>query len=160
MLFVHRVVCLFGIRIHIGGLQLPPVPSGSGSASINLSRATKLKDITFRHGSLDMDWIIGALRTITPNHRDLRQITIYPSSRLTTFNVGTNIRLSIARQWLDLDRLLVQFWESRSIRTRVGCVRLGEERETAEYCVGCLLPEAMGKGIVDLVERREHTQQM
>jgi len=51
---------------------------------------------------------------------------------------------------LDLDRLLVEFWESRSIRPRLGCLRLEEERERVEYCIRCLFPETMERGIVDL----------
>jgi len=141
------------IYIHINGLLLPA--DGSGSASINLSRATRLKHVAFRYGgSQDVNWIIGAIRTITPQHGDLQRITIHLPSRLTSFSVGTNVRQAIgegiAAQWLDLDRLLVEFWESRSIRPRLGCSKLEEKRESVEYSIGCLFPEIMERGIVDL----------
>jgi len=140
------------IRIHVNSLLLPAV--GSGSASIDLSRATRLKNAAFRYDSQDVNWITGALQTITPQHRDLQQISICLPCRLTSFTVGTDVRQTvgeaITRQWLDLDRFLVQLWESRSIRPRVGCLRLAEERQNVEYSIGCLLPEAMERGIVDL----------
>lgn len=80
-------------------------------------------------------------------------------SHLTSFDVGTNIRQTVgeatARQWLDLDHLLVELWESHSIRPKIGCVKLGEERQNVEYCVGCLLPEVTERGIIDVVEYRK-----
>ena len=153
-----RVVRLFGMRIRANNLLLSPV--GSGTASIDLSRATRLEGVAFRYnGSKDLNWVIRTLRTITPEHRHLRQISIYVPSRLTSFDVGANIGQTIGgtitRQWLDLDHLLVQFWESRLIRPRVECVRLGQRRQSAEYCVGGLLPETTKRGIIDLVEYRK-----
>ena len=75
---------------------------------------------------------------------------------LTCFDVGTNIRQTVgeatARQWLDLDHLLVEFWELCSIRPRVECVTLGKKQQNAEYCIRFLLPEMMERGIIDLVE--------
>ena len=65
---------------------------------------------------------------------------------------GANVRQAIGEanfeQWLNLDRLLVQFWESRSIRPKVVCAKLREGRDWA----GCLLPEITGRGIIDLFE--------
>jgi len=55
----------------------------------------------------------------------------------------------VSRRWSDLDHLLVEFWESRSIRPRVGCKRLGEKQQYMDYCIGCLLPEITKRGIVD-----------
>ena len=56
-------------------------------------------------------------------------------------------------QWLDLDRLLVQFWESRSIRPRVIWAMAEREREVMRDSIGQLLPEITERGIIDLVER-------
>jgi hypothetical protein len=50
---------------------------GSEPASIDLSKATKLKDVVFQPKSWSVEWITTALRTITPKHRDLRQISIH-----------------------------------------------------------------------------------
>ena len=54
-----------------------------------------------------------------------------------------------SRRWSDLDRLLVEVWESRSIRPRVGCRGLGEKQRDMDSCIGCLLPEITKRGIVD-----------
>jgi len=125
------------------------------SASFSLSKATKLRDAAFRPDSQNIEWVIMALETITPEHQELRQISIYVPYHLTLYNVGADIRQSlgekISRRWSDLDRLLVQFWESRSIRPRVGCVRVGEEGQNTEHLIGCLLPETTKRGIVDPV---------
>jgi len=133
--------------------RLGPASIDLSEGSINLSGATRLKDLAFRYQSHEIGWIAEALGTITPQHGDLRRISIYLPFRLT---VGINVRESvgeaIVRQWLDLDRLLVQFWESHSIRSRIGCMRLWEKRRNVEYYVGCLLPEAAKRGVVDLVE--------
>ena len=56
-------------------------------------------------------------------------------------------------RWSDLDRLLVGFWESRSIRPKVMCPQPRTEDEgrvgdLAEY----LLPELTRRGIMDIVE--------
>jgi len=108
--------------------------------------------VVLRPGSQGAEWITIALQTITPQHRGLRQISIYVPFNLTFFNVGDDIRQSlgegISRLWSDLDHLLVQFWELRSIRPKVGCARL-EKGQNTEYCVGCLLPEVTKRGIAD-----------
>jgi len=94
-----------------------------------------------------------ALQTITPEHRDFRQISIYLPTHLTFWNIGADIKRSLgeatSRGWSDLDYLLVQFWEAFSIRPRVGCERRGEKGQNTEYCIECLLPEITERGIVD-----------
>jgi len=67
-------------------------------------------------------------------------------------NIGHAIGEGNYGQWLELDRLLVQLWESHSIRTRLICTILTEqEQELGDY-FGCLFPEITKRGIVDLVE--------
>jgi len=126
----------------------------SGPDSFNLSKATKLRDMVFLPGSQDVKWVTIALQTIAPQYRNLRTISIYLPIYLVSFDVGSNIRESLGEvvfgQWSDLDHLLVQFWESHSIRPRVGCKGL-RERSNTGYCIGCLLPETTKRGIVDLV---------
>ena len=56
----------------------------------------------------------------------------------------------IYREWLDLDRLLVQLWESRSTPPKITRA-INEEQETGDY-IGCLLPETTKRGIIDVVE--------
>ena len=132
--------------------NLPLFLGEPGSASISLSKATKLKEVVFRPGPRVVGWVIAALRTITPNHRDFRQITIRIPYYLTLPKVLASIRRAIGeenyRLWLDLDRFLVQFSESRSIRPKVVCTTARGTRGS----IGCLLPEASKRGIIDLVE--------
>jgi hypothetical protein len=130
-----------------------------GSAPIDLSKATKLTGVVLRLNSWSVRWITTALQTITPEHRDFRQISIHTPHDLILAGGDANVRQVIEEaayeQCLGLDRLLVQFWESRSILPRVICAtQTGEEQDTT-YCVGCLLPEITRRGIVviDLVER-------
>lgn len=55
-------------------------------------------------------------------------------------------------RWPDLDRLLVQIWESHSIRTRV--VQSGTVTEGAEDWVEHLMPESVKRRIVDFAGER------
>jgi len=128
------------------------LPQGeSGSASLDISGASKLRDVTFRINSSRVEWVTVALQTITPKSRDLRQISIYLPCYLTA--VGTDVRKrfgdQVVGEWLDLDRLLVRFWESHSIRP-IFARPDGEEWEEGD-CIGSLLPETTRRGIVDLV---------
>jgi hypothetical protein len=98
-----------------------------------------------------VEWITTALQTITPKHRDLRQITIEMSYHFALPTPPANLKQAIEEnrgQWLDLDRLLVQFWESRSVRLKVYTMGRG----VIDH-VRLLLPEVTGRGITDLVER-------
>jgi len=91
-----------------------------------------------------------ALQTITSEHRDLQQILFYvPPHPASIGNQETD------RQWMDLDRLLVQLWESHAIRTGLVYNAAGErEKAVCEYIKG-LLPEITERGIVELVESVE-----
>ena len=146
------------IRVRVCTDNLLLFLDGSEQASIDLSKATKLKDVVLQSKSWSVEWITTALRTITPKHRDLRQISIHVSYDPTTAGAGANVWQTIGpirEQWLVLDRLLVQFWESRSIRPRATCATwTGGEQDTKD-CVRCLLPETTRRGMVeiDLVER-------
>ena len=68
-------------------------------------------------------------------------------------DVSTYVRENVVH-WLDLDHLLVQFWESRSIRPKVVCPIPKEGKQSACMgdSIGCLLPEIVGRGIINLVE--------
>ena len=99
-----------------------------------------------------------ALQTITPEHRDVRRITIHIPHHLAIASADANIGQTIGEaahgQWLDLDWLLVQFWESRAILSKIICpTRKGEEQNTRNLFV-CLLPELTRRGIIvlDLIE--------
>lgn len=119
-------------------------------ASIDFSRAKSLKQVAFWLGALDDVWITLALKTLTPNHRDLHQISIYiPVNRFLKTRLAME---EIHRQWADLDHFLVQLWESNAIHTRV-IYRLKGEKEARE-CVRGLLPEMTKRGTVELVDQR------
>jgi hypothetical protein len=147
----------FGIRIRTGNLLLFLVKSGS--ASIDLSKARKLNDVAFLRGRSSAQWVVTALQTITPKHRNLQQITLYapyaPYNPTLNRADPTNVRYAfgetIYRQWLELDHLLAQLWESHSIRLKV---LYHECPEVTSSCVDTLLPEVTRRGIVDLVKGR------
>ena len=127
------------------------------SASFNLFKVTKLRDVVFRLGSLTVEWITMVLQTITPNHQDLQHILIYVNGHiLPPVRPGVRVRETVGRevfrQWSDLDRQLVQLWESRSIRLRVLCGSMGEYQRRMEYSIESLLPAASEEGMIDVVE--------
>jgi hypothetical protein len=137
--------------------NLLPFLDRPGSASFNLSKATKLKDIMFRLDWWSVQWVITALQTISPDHRDLRQITIHIPYHSPITGADANIRQAIGEtdytQWLNLDRLLVRLWESHSVRPKVAVpTEQAEGSECTRDHVGHLLPEIANRGIIDLAE--------
>ena len=145
----HSPGTFIHIRHHTDNSSLFQV--GSAPGSLDLSKATRLRDLVFRPESRSAEWITMALRTITPEHQDFRRITIHIPFYLTFFGAGARQSLgeTAFRQWLDLDRILVRIWDSRAIRPNVGCVRLGQRRESTKLCIGSLLPEITKRGIID-----------
>ena len=147
---------------------LPPLlDAGTPKAPFpDLSRASKLKDLTFVCTASDVSWITAALQTVEPGN--LQQITII----LRREPQGDATERTIPRQrWQNLDRLLVQLCTSYSIRPRLvytpdigpGANRrtLGSllcpgedtrERDTRDYVLN-LLPELANRGLVRLVQR-------
>ena len=116
------------------------------SPIIDLSKATKLQDVVFRPRSLSVEWIATALQTTISKHRELQKITIGFPFYVTSINLDTIKRSVIYRDWLDLDLLLVQFWETRSTGSKVVCVLwMGREQDVRGY-TECLLPEMTKRG--------------
>jgi hypothetical protein len=105
--------------------------------------------------SWSVQWVITTLHTITPKHRDLRQITIdLPDSSVVigaSADLGKAIGEEDFGQWLDLDRLLVQLWESHSIRSRVVYVEWNNMINGIRY----LLPEITRRGLIHLIKSSE-----
>ena len=91
-----------------------------------------------------------ALRTITPEHRDLRHISITVPYHQDLYNASSVFEEEEYKKWLDLDRLLVQLWESRSIRPEVICTRVKNGEQGVRDSIGRLFPEITSRGIVDL----------
>lgn len=77
---------------------------GSWEDSINLSRATKLEEAVFRAISRDVRWVTGGLRTITPAHKDLREVSLIIPSLATDRGFDEDAHTQRA----GLDRVLVQ----------------------------------------------------
>jgi hypothetical protein len=121
-------------------------------ASIDLLKATKLKDVVFRPKSWSVKWITMALQTLTPKHRDVRHITIRVPYNLTVAGTDADIRRAVGEtgygQWLDLDHSLVQFWEARSICPKVVCTTGTRGEQGTRDFFGCLLPEITRRRIV------------
>jgi hypothetical protein len=121
------------------------------SASVDLSNATKLKNVAFEPISRSVKLITATLRTAS-NLQDLEEISIYLPHHITATSVGTDVGRVIGeengREWLNLDRLLVQFWESSSIRPKVVCLTKRGTEDSIGY--RCLLPEITKRGIIDL----------
>jgi len=124
-----------------------------GSASVDLSKAIKLKAIVFRVGSLTVGSITMALRTITPEHRDLRLVSISVDTALGFIspNIEHGIPVRLHEQWSDLDRLLVQFLESGLVCPKViVCSALKEEMREMRDSLGWFLPRAAERGLIEL----------
>jgi hypothetical protein len=123
----------------------------AGTASIDLSKAMKLKDVVFRPEPRRVEWVITALQTITPKHQDLQQITIHLPYCLALPVLLTNLRQTIgevySEKWLDLNQLLVQFWEACSIRPKI----IFPTDEGMED-IGYLLPEITKRRVIDIFE--------
>ena len=95
-------------------------------------------------GCVDIQRITVTLQTA--ESVNLEQITIYPP---TAFR--RPIKESAYREWQGLDRLLLQFWESRSVRPQIR-FRKGNDGFDWKDLIPRLLPELTSRGIVDLVE--------
>ena len=108
---------------------------------LDLSKFTKLKDVVFGCTGPDIRRVTMTLQTA--QSINLEEITIRSPRK--------PILESAYREWQDLDRLLLQFWTSRSIRPRIGYKDREEGREL-RYLVPGMLPELTSRGIVDLVE--------
>ena len=138
----------FGVCVPTDNLLSFPV----GSAVLDLSKATKLKDATFWPTFLSVGWITAAIQTTTPKHQELRKISICDPYSLTLFDVGTMKESAVHREWLNLDRLLVQLSESRSTPPRVICTTWLGHMESMIGFADCLLPELTRKGLLTYVD--------
>ena len=122
--------------------------------SVDLSKATGLRDAVLKWKWAPR-WVAATLRTITHNHRNLQQISLE-----THWDAGGSANLMGAmgetahQGWLELDGVLVQLWESHSIRSELVYIVLGEEGREAKRWIESLLLKSTTRGIVDLIERR------
>ena len=127
-------------------------PSGDEGVPgpIDLSKATKLKDIVFRCDSACCGWVTATLGTITPEHQDLRISLCVPRVSNHQMNNPQAIGAeNTGMSWLDLDHSLVRLWESHSISLTVVNPQVGEG---AKGLIEYLLPEVTRRGIAELEE--------
>ena len=114
--------------------------SKPGEPPLDLSKATKLEDLSFRYAASNVQRITMALQSV--KSVNLRRIAIRPYD-ISVDRIGDTER----REWQEFDRLLVQFWTSHSIRPEFACEAGNGFRGLAPS----LLPELMRRGLVDLV---------
>jgi hypothetical protein len=133
--------------------------------SINLSKATRLKDVAFVCDlilqGLNPKWVVATLKTITSDHKNLQVVSIDVPFILFGLDHGVdplNLRGMIGEDtyagWLELDRLLVILWESYSVRIKILCSipsLVGEEGTRG--CMESLFPEVVKGGVADLTLR-------
>jgi hypothetical protein len=131
--------------------SLPSLVVNSSLPTIDLSKATKLKDVVFEPNSWRFEWIATALQTITPEHQDFRQISIRTAYYQVIDGAGTDANAGQTTGGLQrcssLDQILLQFWELRSIQPKV----IYTERGVRD-CIRRLLPEMTERWIIDLVK--------
>jgi len=123
-----------------------------GSATIDLSKATKLRVAVFRPESPSVKWITAAFQTTIPSHRELQKVSIViPYSLAFIDGVEAINRSGTAYgEWMDLDRLLVKFWESCSTRPKVVCMAWGGCGGNTRGFTECFFPELTRRGAIDV----------
>jgi len=111
--------------------------------SLDLSKATKLRDLMFRCRIPNIRWVATALQSI--ESKNLQQITIrlYPITPVDSIEEGDY------RDLQELDRVLVQFWTSHSLRPRFVYAPEDGEKDTRDH-LSRLLPELTRRGLVDV----------
>jgi hypothetical protein len=88
-----------------------------------------------------------------PEHRDLQNISIYiypsfDSSADDSVDPKMAVGEEVYKQWMDLDDLLVQLWESHAVPTKL----IAERKAGWVYrVVTGLLPEITKRGIIQPV---------
>ena len=132
----------------------------SGTPPLDLSKATKLKYLSFRCGQPSIQRVTMALQTV--QSKDLQKISIHPCSTFADLQLinfspsGTSpspVEGPVLQEWQDLDRLLVQFWNSHSIRPEI-TYEAGKGHNAWSVLSQTLLPEVTRRGLFDLVENK------
>jgi hypothetical protein len=144
-------VCRLYTRVRANNLT--PIIDLPESA-IDLSKATKLKDVEFTFG-LRPRLLITTLRTVTRDHRELEQISLAVISARGLYD-QSDVRSGVGevayQQWLELDRIMTRLNESHPVRLKINCNKpLDPDGSKERNRMEVLLPEAMARGIVDIV---------
>ena len=124
-----------------------------GNSADRLHQSTKLREVTFTLGPFSVEWVPTTLKTIASKHKDLQEILFENCACHTSLNLlidaTTRVGERLRREWIDIDRVLVQLWELHAVRVNVAYS--GREEETARKFIGGLLPGTTERGIVGLV---------
>ena len=126
----------------VSTLPLPLGVAKHNTSRLDLSKLTKLKDVVL--WCPDIQRITMTLQTAESTN--LKQITIH----LPLAFIQPTVE-SAYREWQDLDRLLLQFWISRSIRPKIR-YRLGKDGCDLRDVAPRLLPELTSRGVFDLIK--------
>jgi len=101
-----------------------------------------------------------ALRTVTHNRGNLQWISLHfsdmPYSHDPQRDDPADVRRIIGddmySEWMEFDQLLVQLWESHSIRPKVMCCAPPLKDQDGYSCAELLLPELTRRGAIGLIE--------
>lgn len=130
-------------------------PELSREASTDLSKAKKPQEAVFHPEELNTSWVAMTLKTITSEHRDLQKVLIHCFGISDYGDGQTNARTTIGDEshgdWIDLDRTLMQVWESLAVCTEISYFSRGK-RKRARNFMEHLFPETTKRGIVKLVD--------
>ena len=116
------------------------------TAPHDLSKATRLKHVTFARTRMRsiVQWIIMTLQTV--KSENLQSITICPDH-----NISATVGEADHQEWNGLNRVLVQFWSTHSIRQCIMYLAGRGEKDMRD-CAPSLFPELARRGLVDMVE--------
>lgn len=122
----------------------------------DLSRATKLNEVTLQFAESCAGWTATTLKTIASKYRDLEQISIYvPSDPYSDDGELAGVEEAAYLQWSDLDHVLVQIWESCAVHTKVRYSEATEGWSATHKLIGGLLPEMTRRGKIQLIDSAE-----
>ena len=124
--------------------------------TLDLSKATNLKEVTLRFITPNIPWITAVLKTLKPENKALQKISI----SCPIFS-AKSVPLREKEKWAALDCTLDEFCESRSCGVKIIFSRVKdmEEWECKEF-KRVFLPEMAGRKLVDLIPvtvGKEHT---
>ena len=130
----------------------------ASSASIDLSKARKLKDVMFVCNISGVEWVIMTLRNVIRDRGNIQQILLdlpdIPYSpclgHVDPASVRDGMGEDMYSRWLELDHLLAELWESHSIRPKI-TYNAPPGKDVCSW-VDCLLPELTKRGVVNPIE--------
>ena len=99
----------------------------------------------FRYAGLHAEWITKTLNTV--KSKNLHSLSL----KLPRSGIEDPVWEVAHQEWLDLDRLLVQFWDSHKLRSKV----IYATEKDAKDEVAKFFPELTRRGIVDVLNESD-----